>query len=360
MKRLPLALLLAGLGLVLSAPLVLAGGWWSQSGGPALSLTQVASNPVGGWTLVLTAAGRTAWYRAATGQFDPFRASPERPVAVAAVGGTGVVAFSNGTLARVSHGGPSRWLGRVPPPVQGLALGGTGEAQLAVASRAGLYFGRLGRHLRRRMAGDATAVLAPPRGGLPWMASVGGRIVLGDGSSFHAAPGAPPVPQGSRIAELGIGTQLVAQPSGTVWADPGGRWQAVFQLLPYGGIGGIPVITALASDGPQAAYLATRGFGTLLTPDAGFSWYRTAPSSSVLALATLGPVFAARPHGEVIAAAPHRVFLHRLQTLPAPPVYSGGTGLAEALGTAGVAVLFGVAVAGLLWLDRRRGRRLFV
>jgi hypothetical protein len=163
------------------------------------------------------------------------------------------------------------------------------------------------------------------------------------------------------VAELSSGVILVGQPGGLIWRGAGGIWSRAFQILPYGGLGGVPAVTALVSDGSTSAYVATDGFGTLLTPDGGFSWYRAPPSDgAILALATVGPVFSSRAHGFVVALSPGRVFLHRLQLLPEPPSYTPTSETAELVGTAAVTLASVLLVVLLLWLLTRRQHRLSV
>jgi hypothetical protein len=159
------------------------------------------------------------------------------------------------------------------------------------------------------------------------------------------------------MAELSDGSILVVEPGGLVWRGAGRRWVPAFQLLPYGGLGGVPQPTSLAADGDGSAYLATDGFGTLLTPDGGYSWYRAAPpEGAISSLATVGPVFGSKARGYVVATSPAGLFLHRLQLLPEPPVYSPSGQTAELLGTAAVTLVAAVLTLLSLWYLNRRSR----
>jgi photosystem II stability/assembly factor-like uncharacterized protein len=159
------------------------------------------------------------------------------------------------------------------------------------------------------------------------------------------------------MAELSDGSILVAEPGGLVWRGAGQSWTPAFQLLPYGGLGGVPQPTSLAADGYESAYLATDGFGTLLTPDGGYSWYRAAPpEGTITSLATVGPVFGARAHGYVVATSRAGLFVHRLQQLPEPPVYTPSGQTAELLGTAAVTLLAVLLTLVGLWYLSRRAR----
>lgn len=119
----------------------------------------------------------------------------------------------------------------------------------------------------------------------------------------------------------------------------------------------MPQPTSLAADGEGSAYLATDGYGTLLSPDGGYSWYRAAPpEDSITSLATVGPVFGATAHGYVLATSAAGLFVHRLEALPEPPVYSPSGQTAELLGTAAVTLLSALLTLMGLWHLSRRAR----
>jgi len=339
-----------------------AGSWWVRAPATAAAITAVASDQ-GSSTLAIS-GGVAGWYSPGSGRFTEVpstrpAASSGPLVALAASGSLGVVAFGSGLLLEVRQNGATRQLPAVAGVPRALAVLTGDPALLVVASSRGLYSGRLGFPLRPVVRGDGTAVTAPPRPGLDWLALVDGRLwTLAPGKSWVRGAGAPQMdPKTRALTELADGSELVAEPGGLVWLGAQGRWQPDFQVLPYGGLGGVPPITALAADGAASAYLATDGFGTMLTPDGGYSWYRAAPADpAISALATVGPVFAARPHGWVVALTAVGPFLHRLQALPAPPTYSPTSQTAELAGTAAVTLSSALLVTLLLW-ERARRRR---
>jgi hypothetical protein len=160
------------------------------------------------------------------------------------------------------------------------------------------------------------------------------------------------------LAQLSSGVLLVGQTGGLIWRGQGESWSRAFQILPYGGLGGVPTVTSLVADGATSAYVGTAGFGTLLTPDGGYSWYRAAPASGVIsALATVGPVFSAKAHGFVVALTPGQIYLHRLQLLPEPLAYTPTAESAELVGTAAVTLATVFLIVLFLWLLSRRQRR---
>lgn len=343
-----------------------AAAWWVPAPGATLSLTAEASNQ--GQSTLAISKGVPGWYVPTSGRFSPLSVAglgpgPGAAVAVAAQGGVGVIAYGGGSLVEVTYRGGSRLLPSVVGVPRSVALTEGRPALLAVATSRGLFRGRLGRRLSPVARGDGRALVAPPRAGLAWLALVGGHLwVRPDRGGWAPAPGAPEFGRSTAaLAELADGVVLVAEPGGLVWRGAGRSWSQAFQLLPYGGLGGVPAVTALVADGVSSAYLATDGFGTLLTPDGGYSWYRAAPGEGVIsALATVGPVFSDRPHGLVLAASNRGVFLHRLQVLPGPPTYSPTGQTAELLGTAAVAVGSALLVTLLLWAGARRRPRLSV
>lgn len=344
-------------------PAAAAASWWVQSPPRSRPISVVATNQ-GSATLAISrqVAG---WYRPSTGQFaeipGPGAGNPAgRAVAVAADDGLGVVAFSAGALIQVSEGTETRHL---IPPVPGIprsvAVVGGQPALVAVASSRGLFSGQVGTRLSLVASGPALLVLSPSRPGLAWMALVGGELwTRSAGRSWSPASGAPRFdPETHVMAELSDGSILVAEPGGLVWRGAGQSWAPAFQLLPYGGLGGVPQPTSLAADGEGSAYLATDGYGTLLSPDGGYSWYRAAPpEDSITSLATVGPVFGATAHGYVLATSAAGLFVHRLEALPEPPVYSPSGQTAELLGTAAVTLLSALLTLMGLWHLSRRAR----
>lgn len=179
-----------------------------------------------------------------------------------------------------------------------------------------------------------------------------GRVITGTSPiALHVDPGAP---------YLGVDAHLVAAPAalpgvvvavgrdGHVWrrgAD--GRWGTAFILLPAGGVSGAPSVTGVAAfDRPLsgAVYLATAGYGVLLSSDGGDDWIRADPGlpANVLGLsadATTGSLYAATDDG---------LWVHHLQSFPAPPTYHDAQLYLRWLGMALVSVLAtAAAVVGL-------------
>ena len=360
-------MLAVGLMLTLTAiPVAAAAGWWVPAPIGSRSISAVASNQ-GSATLAIS-KGVPGWYRPTSGSFSPLAvpgavSAPGPAAAVAARDGVGVAAYRSGLLLQVSQGGGSRRLPSVPGVPRALALVGGDPQLLAVATSRGLFSGRLGSRLALVAAGEGRAVIPPPHAGRAWLALVDGRLWdRSAGGGWARAPGSPRFDrQTQAVAELSTGVILVGEPGGLIWRGDRGRWDRALQLLPYGGLGGVPQVTALVADGATSAYLGTEGFGTLLTTDAGYTWYRAAPSDrSISSLATVGPVFAAHAHGFVVAISAGGVFLHRLQALPAPPIYGPTSQTMELVGTAVVTLLAALLVTLLLWYLTRRERRLSV
>ncbi|HVB13929.1 MAG TPA: hypothetical protein VNH38_04130 [Candidatus Dormibacteraeota bacterium] len=361
------ALLALGLTLTGAAvPVLAAGGWWVSAPSASRPISAVASSQ--GMLTLAISNGVPGWYLPSSGRFTPAdtpgHASASGPaVAVATAPGLGVVAYRGGELAELRPGRRPVPLSSVAGVPRALALAADGPTLLAVATSRGLFSGQLGSRLNQVAAGDGQAVIAPSRPGWAWAALIGGRIwTRSSGGGWARAPDAPPLdPQTRAIAELGSGAILVGEPGGLVWRGSRGRWDQSFQVLPYGGLGGVPKLTSLVADGANSAYLGTEGFGTLLTPDGGYTWYRAAPADGLIsALATVGPVFATHAHGLVVALSPHGVFLHHLQALPQPPTYTVSGATAELAGTAGVTLAAALLVTLLLWYLTRRQRRLSV
>ncbi|MGH7643617.1 MAG: hypothetical protein ACRENX_11545 [Candidatus Dormibacteria bacterium] len=354
-----------GLTLIWSVnPDLAASAWWVAVPSRSAAISAVASDQ--GATTLAISRGRAGRYTPATGQFLPLprpsgmSAQLDAAVAVAAVGREGVIAYRQGQLAAVSESNQVCPVTAVEGDPTALALSGPSGEIVAVATSSGLFSGRLGRPLTRDAAGRGQALIAPPKPGRDWLALVGGRLWESQGGRhWTRAEHAPAFgPETHALTELATGAILVGQPGGLIWRGYQGRWYRALQLLPYGGLGGVPRVTALVADSATSAYLATDGFGTLLTPDGGFSWYRAPPpDAAVTALATVGPVFSDNSHGLVVALAAGRIFLHRLQPFPAPPAYTPGGAAAELAGTAAVTLVAAGAVVLLLWLLNRRRRR---
>ncbi|MGA9776414.1 MAG: hypothetical protein WBU92_10945 [Candidatus Dormiibacterota bacterium] len=347
-------------GVLLLAPAVSAASWWTPVRAAPAGLTQVASNSTSPTLAIVN--GSAGWLWVSTGRYRP--AGISRAAAVAASGSSGLVLRTDGQLMKVQLGARPELLQTLPGRAVGLVIG-AGPVAVVATSR-GLFEGRLNGGLRPvALDGEPPLALAgavAPRRALA-VATESGVYFLQPGARPILSPGSPRLGSGAFLAELGDGVVLATSGSGLVWGLYRDGWQPAFQLLPEGGLGGVPRITALAAVSGSAAYLATAGFGTLLTPDGGYSWYRAAPAgpAPVLALATSGPVMARRPSGNVLAVTTAGLFLHRLRALPAPPVYAGRRGLGELAGTAVVTILAAALVVALMFAWRRhRGRGVFV
>lgn len=156
-------------------------------------------------------------------------------------------------------------------------------------------------------------------------AIVEGHVVVGRrGEALHPDPRAP---------DLGPGAHLVAAPAalpgrvvavaedGTVWRRAeDGRWGRALLLLPQSLLAGPPRVTAVTAfpvPVSAAIYLATDGYGVLLSLDGGDDWVRADPDlpGRVLALvadATGTVVYAGTADG---------LWRHELRAFPRPPDY---------------------------------------
>ena len=171
-----------------------------------------------------------------------------------------------------------------------------------------------------------------------------GSPELGTTASLLAAPAAEP------------GALVAVATDGTVWRrSPAGAWDRALVLLPRGVTGGTPCVTAVAAFSRQAltraVYLATDGYSVLLSSSAviGTDWVRAGPGlpDGVLALA------ADDAHGALFAATRDGLWVHRLQSFPAPPVYAAPDLRSRQAGTAALAVAGWAAGWGVLVLGRR-------
>ncbi|MGC1184988.1 MAG: hypothetical protein WBA31_07545 [Candidatus Dormiibacterota bacterium] len=338
-------------------------GWWVAAPGGTPPISAIASDQ--GSTTLAISKGVAGWYSPTSGRFSeiklPSRFGPA--LAVGASGRQGVIAFARGELVEAGPTGRVRPLPRLSGSPRALAVFGQDPVLVAVATSTGLFSGRLRTPLSKITSGNGGAVIAPPTPGRAWLALVSGRLwQRPPGGHWTLARSAPRfAATTSALTELATGIVLVGEPEGLIWRGDGDRWARSFQVLPYGGLSGVPTVTALVADGATSAYLATDGFGTLLTPDGGYTWYRAPPpDASVSQLATMGPVFSSHAHGLVVAVSPSRLYLHRLQELPQPPTYSPASASAELAGTAAVTVGSIFLVTLLLWWWSRRRRGLSV
>ncbi len=165
-----------------------------------------------------------------------------------------------------------------------------------------------------------------------------------------------------RAPYLGATAHLIAAPAalpgvavavGTdnhVWRRaPSGEWATSFILLPAGGLSATPQVTSLAAFTQPlsaAVYMATDGYGVLISQNGGDDWIRADPGlpEHVLALATDSSARA------LYAATDQGLFVHHLQAFPAPPVYHDASLYLRWLGIALVALL--ATAAALLGLRR--------
>ena len=174
----------------------------------------------------------------------------------------------------------------------------------------------------------AGTAVSPPTGvrsgGVTWVIS-GGVVMSGPSSAaLHPDPGAP---------FLGVSSHLIAAPAATpgvvvavgsdnhVWRRAqSGSWATSFVLLPGGGLDGTPRVTALAAFTEPlsaAVYLGVDGYGVLVTSNGGDDWIHADPGlpENLLGLATDA---VARV---LYAATDSGLFVHHLQSFPAPPSY---------------------------------------
>jgi hypothetical protein len=200
------------------------------------------------------------------------------------------------------------------------------------------------------VANGGTALPGPasaPR----WKIDNGTVLTVAAGGQFAPDPGAP---------FLGASAHLIAAPAALpgvvvavgsdnhVWRrSSSGRWATSFILLPAGGLSGAPQVTSLAAFAEPitaAVYLGTGGYGVLLTEDGGDDWIRADPGlpENVLGLAadpTTKTLYAATDQG---------LYVHHLQSFPAPPAYHDAGLYLRWLGIAMVALLAAIgAVLGL-------------
>lgn len=340
--------------------------WWFPAPALGRPISQIASDS--GFKTLAISNATAGWLDASRGVFRPV---PSGGVVayVAAHGGSGLLLGSDGQLSETRDGGATVRLQQLSGSPRGLAIGYGQDPMVMAVTSSTLYLGHLGSRLSAwgpvfKKFGPL-ALAAPVTSGEPFVVAVGdGMFFISPNGTVTFSRTAPHLGTHASVADLGDGVVLAGDRRGLVWSRYQGSWSATFQILPYGGLGGVPNLSAIIADGPSAAYLGTTGFGTLLTPDGGYSWY-TAPlpgsAQDVVAMATLGPVFSAKATGLVVAATPTGLVLHRLQPLPAPPAYSGKQGSFEILATALVTAGSALVVLVLLWLPvRRRRRRLFV
>ena len=185
------------------------------------------------------------------------------------------------------------------------------------------------------------------------------RWEIANGTVLTGPLGRPPAPDPG-APFLGASAHLIAAPAALpgvvvavgsdnhVWRRaPTGQWATSFILLPAGGLSGPPPVTSLAAftkPVTAALYMGTDGYGVLLSEDGGDDWIRADPGlpENVLGLA------ADSQSSALYAATDQGLFVHHLQSFPAPPVYHDASLYLRWLGIAVVAlVTAGLAILGL-------------
>ena len=138
------------------------------------------------------------------------------------------------------------------------------------------------------------------------------------------APGAPGV--------------AVAAGHGEIWRrSDSGKWTRSLVLLPQSLFAAAPPITALAAFDERVSdsiYLATDGYGILITTDGGYSWVRDdlGLPDHVRALITNAK------KRDLYAITNNGVWVHHLAAFPAPPVLLSGELLWHWIGILAVAL----------------------
>jgi len=178
------------------------------------------------------------------------------------------------------------------------------------------------------------------------------------GGTAAPDPGAP---------RLGAGADLIASPAalpgvvvavgtdGTVWRrGQDGDWKQALLLLPrslFQGVPRITSVTAFTQPLSDAIYLGTDGYGVLISTDGGDDWIRArAGLPDAVNSLSADPVRRA-----LYAGTSDGLWVHVLQTLPAPPAYHDAALVWRWVGI-GAVTLFAAAltVVGLVRLVPRR------
>lgn len=160
---------------------------------------------------------------------------------------------------------------------------------------------------------------------------------LGAAAHLLAAPGSRP------------GTVVAVAADGTVWRrSQSGDWGRALLLLPDSlvdpHVPAVTGVTAFTQPLSDAVYLATDGYSVLESTDGGDDWIRGGPGlpGHVLAVATDDAAAA------VYAATDDGLWVHHLQSIPAPPDYPAPDLRSRQLGTALVTLAGCVAAVALL------------
>ena len=197
-------------------------------------------------------------------------------------------------------------------------------------------------------AGDV--LVAQEQGGL-----LQGRAPVRDPGSPNLGPGAHLI--AAPLATPGV--VIAVGDSGTVWCRAaGGGWSVSLLLLPDTLVTGTPAVTGIAAFNTLAVsgvvYLATDGYGTLLTNDGGNDWTRADAGLPDDVLSLVADPSTTAP--AVWAATGQGLYVHHLQAIPRIPNYSGGSLTGKWLITIAVCVLV-IALGGtalVVWARRTR------
>jgi hypothetical protein len=160
---------------------------------------------------------------------------------------------------------------------------------------------------------------------------------LGAGADLLAAPGAVP------------GVVVAVGTDGTVWRrGQDGDWKQALLLLPQSIVQGVPRVTSVAAFTQplsEAIYLGTDGYAVLISTDGGDDWIRAGPGlpDSVDALS------ADSARHSLYAGTPDGLWVHVLQSLPAPPAYQDAALVWRWIGI-GAVTLVAAAIALLAML----------
>lgn len=243
---------------------------------------------------------------------------------------------------------------------QPLAYAGMRVSAVSVAQGNLIVDTPSGRFSSTNHGGTFAAATNPPSPPLPVL-SAGTSWDIRSGTVFtgtrttteHPDPGAPYLGAGAHILAAPAAAPGIVVAVGTdnhVWRRAqSGTWATVFIPLPAGGLSGAPRVTALAAFTQPlsvAVYMGVDGYGVLLTNDGGDDWIRADPGlpANVLDLAT-------DPDAKALYAATDQgLYVHHLQSFPAPPVYADSALHLRWLGIAAVALV--ASILALLALRR--------
>jgi len=212
-----------------------------------------------------------------------------------------------------------------------------------------------------RVAGDPALIAARSvrSGRDTWAIDAGGRVLHAVGGARLALdPGSPRLGEGADLIAAPAsapGVVLAAATDGTVWRrDPSLGWARALLLLPAGGLGGVPRVTALAAftrPVTSTVYLGTAGYGVLLSADGGDDWVRADPGLP----ADVYGLSADSTTRSLYAATSRGLYVHHLQAFPGPAAYRDSALVLRWLGY-GAVVLVVVLLAGALLLAWARAQ----